>query len=441
MPRRLLPLVLCLAALAAHAEDIAVRADRFIQYFVNNRLFQGTALIAQDGQPLFRKSYGVANADWRIPNSPETKYRIGSMTKMFTAAMVMQLVEQSRLSLDDSILKYYPDGKEHWRPVTIHHLLSHTSGIPDPSDTPGFMTKFATVSHSPAEIMRLTADRPLEFTPGTQFKYDNGGYVLLGWLIERLINKHYEVQLRQSLLDPLGMKDTGYDHYDNVLPYRAEGYNYKGLTLFRANYVDMSVPFAAAAMYSTVDDLLKWDQALYGDKILSDASKQKMWTPGLKNFGYGWMIEKRWGGTVLEHGGGINGYNGMIARFPEKKLFAVVLGNLGSAAPFEMVDGLLSIALGNVADPKPHARVVMNVDESRPFEGEYELHWAFSMKVRVAGDVLIVQFTGQPPTRFEPMSATRFFNDQLDAELDFAKDGSSVVVYQSGAAIPFQKRN
>ncbi len=439
MPRCSLLLALCLAA-AACAEDMASSADRFVQYFYANRLFQGTVLVAQDGQPLFRKSYGVANADWRISNGPDTKFRIGSMTKQFTAALVMQLVEQGRLSLDDSILKYFPEGKEAWRPVTIHHLLSHTSGIPDPSDTPGFMSKFATVNHSPAEIMRLTADKPLEFAPGTQFKYDNGGYVLLGWLIERLVNRHYEVQLKQSLLDPIGMKDSGYDDYDRILPNRAEGYNYKGLTLFRASYVDMSVPFAAAAMYSTVDDLLKWDQALYGSKVLSEDSKQKMWTPGLKNFGYGWMIEKRWGGTVLEHGGGINGFNGMIARFPDKKLLAVVLGNLGSAAPFEMADGLLSIALGNAEPAKPRARVAMNVDQSRPFEGEYELHWAFSMKVRVAGDVIIVQFTGQPPTRFEPMSATRFFNDQQDAEIEFAKDGSSAVVIQSGAAIPFTKR-
>jgi CubicO group peptidase (beta-lactamase class C family) len=440
MPYRFVALAVCLAAVG-RTQDVAARADRFIQYFVNNRLFQGTVLVAQDGQPVFRKAYGWANADWRIPNGPDTKYRIGSMTKQFTAALVMQLVEQNRLSLDDSIVKYYPDAKEVWRPVTIHHLLSHTSGIPDPSDTPGFMSKFATVNHSPAEIMRLTAEKPLEFAPGTEFKYDNGGYVLLGWLIERLVNKHYDAQLRQALLDPIGMKDSGYDHYDNILPNRAEGYNYKGLTLFRAPYVDMSVPFAAAAMYSTVDDLLKWDQALYGDKILSEASKQKMWTPGLKNFGYGWMIEKRWGGTVLEHGGGINGYNGMIVRMPEKKLLAVVLGNLGSAAPFLMADGLLSIALGNKQeDPKPHTRTPMNVVEARPFEGEYELHWAFSMKVREAGDVLLLQFTGQPPMRFEPMGGTRFFNDQFDAELEFAKDGSSLVLYQSGAAIPFQKR-
>jgi CubicO group peptidase (beta-lactamase class C family) len=440
MPRRFLVLAVCLAAVC-RAEDVAARADRFIQYFANSRLFHGTVLVAQDGKPLFRKAYGVANADWRILNGPDTKYRIGSMTKQFTAALVMQLVEQGRLSLDDSILKYYPDAKEIWQPVTIHHLLNHTSGIPDPSDTPGFMSKFATGNHSPAEIMRLTADKPLEFTPGTQFKYDNGGYVLLGWLIERLVNQRYDAQLHQALLDPIGMKDSGYDHYDSILPNRAEGYNYKGLTLFRAGYVDMSVPFAAAAMYSTVDDLLKWDQALYGDKILSEASKQKMWTPGLKNFGYGWMIEKRWGGTVLEHGGGINGYNSMIARMPEKKLLAVVLGNLGSSAPFLMADGLLSIALGNKQeDSKPHARVVMNVDESRPFDGEYDLHWAFSMKVRVAGDALLVQFTGQPPMRFEPMGGARFFNDQADAELEFAKDGSSLVLYQSGAAIPFQKR-
>lgn len=330
----------------APAQDIGAKADAYVQGFVDQHRFEGSVLVARNREPLFRKSYGLANAEWNIANTPETKFRLGSITKQFTAALVLQLVEQGKVKLDDPIGKYYAEAPAPWEKVTIHYLLSHQSGIPSYTDAPGFFQKEASIARTPAEIIRLTQDKPLEFEPGTKFKYDNSGYILLGYVIEKVTGRSYEEQLRRAILEPLGMKDTGYDHYETVLPRRAEGYRYTDGKLRRAPFLDMSLPYAAGSLYSTVDDLLKWDRALEGTAVLSAASKEKMWTPNRSNYGYGWVITKRWDERSVEHGGGINGFNTAFVRLPEKGLAAIVLSNAQTNATGQMAAELLGIAMG-----------------------------------------------------------------------------------------------
>src|SRR5258708_308236 len=187
MPMRQLAIAILTGACLTlvHAQDFAVKADQYVSAYVQQNKFIGSVLVARDSKPVFRKGYGLANREWDIPNAPNTKFRLGSITKQFTATCIMQLVEAGKLKLDDPISKYY-SGAPAWTKITIHHLLTHTSGIPSYTDLPGFFQKEAMTDRTPAEIIKLTQDKPLEFEPGEKMKYDNSGYIILGYVIEKV---------------------------------------------------------------------------------------------------------------------------------------------------------------------------------------------------------------------------------------------------------------
>ena len=438
MPLRLLPLILLLAP-SLPAQDIAAQADRFVQSFVDQKLFQGSVLLAREGRPVFRKSYGLANAEWNIANTPDTRYRMASLTKQFTSALIMQLVEQGKIRLDDPISKYYTEAPASWQAITIHHLLCAESGIPDYLSNltlPGGFRKIARTAVTPTEIIGIIRDQPLEFEPGSKNKYVNTGYALLGYTIEKVTGRTFEEQLREAILKPLGMTDTGYDTNSLVLPRRAEGYRYVGDGLERAPFSDMSLMYSAAGVYSTVDDLLKWDQALYGTRVLKEVSKQRTWSPNLGDYGYGWAISRRFGMTAVEHPGAISGFRTVIIRIPEKSLLAVVLANMETLAFGHIASGLLGIALGEtVAGYGENASIKLPAERLKLFEGTYVLNPGFSVAVRPqGGDHLSTEGQGSigwlvgwllGPVPMNPVSATRFSNDVVGAQIEFEPDGTA----------------
>jgi D-alanyl-D-alanine carboxypeptidase len=299
---------------------------------------------------------------------------------------------------------------------------------------------------TPVEIIRLTQNEPLEFAPGTKFAYDNTGYVLLGYVIEKVTGRKYDQHLREAILGPLGMRDTGYDNDTAVLPYRAEGYQYLDGNLERAPFFDMSLAYAAGALYSTVDDLLKWDQALYGTEILREASKRKMWTQNPGDYGYGWAITKRFGF--------LPGFNAMIVRVPDKKLLAVVLANANTLAFGHIAAGLVGIALGEqIETPKEHTGITLPADQLKLFEGTYVLNPGFALKIHPQGDQLITEATGQVSwllgwlfgvVAIDPTGATSFSNDAIGAQLEFERgtDGQyrSLTLRQDGATLKLKRQ-
>src|SRR5688572_17307322 len=210
-------LVLALFCLPAVAQDYAARADAFVNAFVEQKKFMGAVLVAQDGKPVLRKGYGFANVEWEIPNTPDTKFRLGSITKQFTALAILQLAEAGKLSLDDPAKKYYSDAPPAWDKVTVHHLLNHTSGIPSYTSIPNFFRDKARDPLKPAEIVKLTQDKPLEFEPGEKMIYSNSGYVLLGHIIEKASGEEYADYMRKHIFEPLGMKNTGYDMQKTII--------------------------------------------------------------------------------------------------------------------------------------------------------------------------------------------------------------------------------
>jgi CubicO group peptidase (beta-lactamase class C family) len=250
-PARLLDLALRVAfvslPLAASAQDVERMRD-VVRRYVDDQTFMGTVLVARDGEVLLSEGFGFANLEWKIPNTPVTKFRLGSVTKQFTAAAVLLLAERGKLSLDDSVKKHWPDAPSSWESVTFFHLLTHTAGIPNMAALPNFAT-YRLMPSPVARTVALLKDRPLEFAPGAQMRYSNSGYVLLGYLIESISGQSYAAFLRDNIFTPLGMMDTGYDVHAEIIERRAIGYVAATGGFANAAYVDMTIPHAAGALY------------------------------------------------------------------------------------------------------------------------------------------------------------------------------------------------
>jgi CubicO group peptidase (beta-lactamase class C family) len=315
------------------ANDHATKIQELLTLAHKYRLFNGTVLVAENGKVIYKQGFGMANMEWGIQNTPDTKFRLGSITKQFTSMLTLQLVEQQKIKIDGKISDYLPDyRKDIGEKVTIHHLLTHTSGIPSYTSQPGFFENVSRNPYKVADFVKKYASGNLEFEPGSKYSYNNSGYFLLGAIIEQVTGKPYEQVLKERILDPVGMKNTGYDHYDTLIQKRAAGYTKTADGYRNAAYLDMSIPYAAGSLYSTVEDLYLWDQALYTDKLISAQSKELLFKPFLDNYAYGWVVRAAFKVNdqpvqVISHGGGINGFATVIMRFPKEKHLVVLLDN------------------------------------------------------------------------------------------------------------------
>ena len=336
------------------AQPVAAKLDALVSHYAANGDFMGTALVAQRGTVLLKKGYGFANIEWGIPNAPDTKFRLGSITKQFTSMLIMQLVEQGKLRLDGTISDYLPDyPKDEGTRVKIHQLLTHTSGIPSYTGMPIF-AEILRDPYSPKDFMKFFADSAFEFEPGSRYRYNNSGYFLLGVIIEEITGKPYAPVVKERIFDQLGMTSSGYDMPGPIIPKRAAGYEWGIDGFVNAAYLDMTLPYAAGSLYSTVEDLYVWDRALYTEKLLPARFRDRLFVPAVQNpgggsYAYGWGVSRRLFGpsgdsvTVVQHGGGINGFNTIIVRLPQEEILVVLLNNTGRAPLGAISDALLQI--------------------------------------------------------------------------------------------------
>jgi len=308
-------------------QDLASRLDTMLNKMAKSNLFNGSLLIAQKGRVLVSKGYGMADHEKQLANTPQTKFRIGSITKQFTAMAILMLQAQGKLKVQDPICNYLRDCPAAWQPITIHQLLTHTSGIPNFTDFPDYR-KFKKSSSTPIHTIAQFKDKPLDFTPGTKWSYSNSGYIVLGAIIEEVSGKSYEVFLREHIFAPLKMSNTGYEHATDIL---ATGYVSK---YAKADSIDMSVPFAAGGLYSTVEDLYLWDQALYTDQLVSKDVLDTMFrvaaaVPGSNGlgYGYGWFVGEESNHRWVGHEGGIEGFHTLISRYPDERVTIILLSN------------------------------------------------------------------------------------------------------------------
>ena len=420
---------------SARSDEIPERLSAYMDAAAKEENFSGSVLVAKDGEILLARGYGLANLEHEVPNTPETKFRLGSITKMFTATAILLLQERGKLKVEDAVGKHLPGSPKAWEEVTIHHLLTHTSGIPSYTDDPSYaksMTKPETVDSMIARFK----DKPLEFEPGSKFHYDNSGYFLLGAIIEKVSGKSYEDFLREAIFQPLEMKDTGYDRPATILPKRASGYDRRGEGLVNAPYLDMNQPYAAGSLYSTVRDLLKWDRALEAGRPLSKERMAAMFTPFKDNYAYGWSIGDYKGHKQVGHGGGINGFMTDLKRFTEEGVCVAVLCNVVPSNPSKVSRDLATIVFGETV-ALPGSRVVAKVDPEiyDEYVGKYQLSPTFALTVTREGDRLITRATGQGEVEIFPESETAFFLKVTDAQITFVKEDGKVthaILHQNG---------
>jgi len=419
--------------------------EEVIQARVKDSTFMGSVLVARDAGIILNKGYGFANVEWQIPNSPTTKFRLGSLTKQFTSVSILLLEERGKLKLEDHVKQYVPDAPASWDAITIYNLLTHTSGLPNYTALPDFATTMGT-KVTPQQIVAKFRDRPLDFEPGSKMLYSNSGYIVLGMIIEKVSGESYESFLQKNLFGPIGMKDSGYDSNTAVIPRRASGYTRGASGPVNAGYLDMSIPFAAGALYSTTEDLLRWEQALFGGKVLKPASLEKMTKPFKNDYALGVSVREHDGRRVVEHNGGINGFNTMLAYYPESHVTIAVLGNVNGPTPEAIGAALGTIVHGGAVQLTSERREVsVPAATLATYLGTYEMAPNVNLMVTQDGDHLMAQLSGQPKFQLFPESETRFFVKVVDAQLDFVKDASGsvteAILHQNGRDMKATKKS
>lgn len=327
-------------------QQVVERTDEYLNAAMKYDRFIGSVLIARDGVPVVNKGYGMASIELGVPNTPKTIFRTGSLAKQFTSMAVMQLQERGKLKTSDPICKYLDNCPAAWQPVTIRNLLTHTSGIPNYSSLPDWDTKHTFLPYTLTEFIDLFRSLPLQFAPGEKHKYSNSGYILLGQIIEKTSGKKYTEFVRENIFTPLQMKNTGFEDSREILPNRAAGYDWSLGTFLNTRYTYMKNSLPDGAVYSTTEDMLRWDQALYTEKLVTKKSMDEIFTPFLSEYAYGWRRPKRFNREIIEHSGSINGFSAYILRSPADRLTVIVLSNSDKTSGGKAGVNLTAIALG-----------------------------------------------------------------------------------------------
>ncbi len=333
--------LLCTCAVAA---DVPTQVDQLVAAEMKAQQIPGISLaVVKDGNPVLVKGYGLANVEHNVAVKPETVFQSGSVGKQFTAMAVMMLVEEGKISLDDPITKYFPDGPESWKKITVRNLLSHTSGIPDYTDE---MVDFQR-NYSEADLVEYAKKLPLEFEPGEKWKYSNTGYVLLGVILHKASGQFYGDLLHDRVFVPLGMNTARIISERDIVLNRAAGYVRKNGELKNQDWVSPSLNTTAdGSLYLTSLDMIKWDAALRERKLLNSSSYDQMWT-GMKlndgkdsGYGFGWFVAKKDGKLFLEHTGSWQGFESYIGRWEGDGLTVIVFCNLAHAKPKKIAKGV-----------------------------------------------------------------------------------------------------
>jgi CubicO group peptidase (beta-lactamase class C family) len=411
------------------------------------------------GQILLAKGYGLADVELNVPVKPETLFQSGSVGKQFVSAAVMMLVEEGKVSLDDSITKYFPDAPASWKPILIKNMLSHTSGLAEyetDARTGPSGPFYLRLDFTEEQLLKKIEALPIDFPVGTNWAYRNTNYVLLGIMIHKVTGMFYANYLAEKIFKPLGMTSTRLISDADIIPNRSSGYEIHGNKLQNQEWVSPTFNSTAdGALYFNVLDLAKWDGALYGTTLLKQSSLDRIWTiyplndgkPNPAHYGFGWEINTMNGHKVIEHGGAWQGFTCDISRYVDDNLTVVVLTNLdaGHSRPERIahqVAGLVNPAL-MPPPPKEHHEVAIDPKLFDGYVGAYQLAPNLNLGIARDGDHLTVQVTGQPAFPLFPEGPRDFFLKVVDAQITFVTDSSGhateLILHQGGMDQPAKR--
>lgn len=426
--------------------------DRYVAAQMTKDRVPGVSVgVYRRGEILLAKGYGLANVELHVPVTPQTIFQSGSVGKQFVSAAIMMLVEEGKIRLDDSIVKYFPDAPDWWKPILIKNLLSHTSGLAEyeTGERAGPKGEFyLRLDFTEDELVKKVEGLPMETKPGDVWNYRNTNYLLLGIIIHKVTGKFYADYLQERIFKPWEMTATRLISDADIIPNRASGYEPHGARGIR-NQDFVSPTFNSTAdgtLYFNVLDLARWDEALYGTSLLKQSSLDRVWTvyplndgnPNPAHYGFAWMISTVNGHRVIEHGGAWQGFTCYIARFPDDSLTVVVLTNLAGASPGPMAHTIAGLVNASLAPPTPKVHTAITIDPKRfdGYVGAYQLAPNVVMTISRTGDHFFEQLTGQSPFEIFPESRTEFFLKTVDAQITFVTDSSGrateLVLHQNG---------
>ncbi|MVT10691.1 serine hydrolase [Chitinophaga tropicalis] len=433
--KRLFSLFLMGIFACAHGQNTYAKLDTLLNAYTTTYKFNGTALIAKNGKIILNKGYGYRHVEDSTKNTENSIFQIGSVTKQFTAVIILKLQDEKKLNIQDKASKYFPDYPQA-DSFTIAQLMAHTAGVYNYTSDRDFMQNEVTKYASREKIFNIIRNKQLQFKPGTDWAYSNSGYMLLGYIIEDVTHKPYYQVVRDYIFTPLHMDHSGFDFTHLVNKDKATGYFKLTETGSTAStIVDSSVSFAAGAIYSTTADLYKWHQALQHYKIIPKATLEQAYTPVLHKYGYGLDIDSTQGKRMISHTGGIHGFTSILTRIPEDDVCVILLNN--APGGLNKLSNSIVAALYDQPYDIPRTRQAISVSEDvlKQYVGEYELRPGFTIVFTVKDGALIGQPTKQDPAQLYAEKEDYFFLKVVDAQVKFTRNEKNevdgMVLYQN----------
>lgn len=411
--------------------------DKYMQAQAELNEFTGSVLVAHRGKVIYEKAFGFADRELNVPNTIQTKFQIASVTKQFTAASILKLVEEGKLKLDDKLSRFYPDFPKA-DSISIHMLLSHTSGIKNYTDLPVFWEKMA-LPVTKDSMIALFKKQPFDFSPGSKHSYSNSGYFLLGCIIEKTSGQSYSDYLYKNIFEKVGLKNTMVNRWDTILPNRAKGYESSKNGWKNTKFISMEGPYSAGAIISTPRDLYIWTKALFDKKIIPQGLLSKMITAYKDNYGYGIVVSSYRQHLLIYHEGGIPGFASFLASFPNDEIVVVCLSNNEKTLTHRVAIALANIVLNNpVIVPYKHKEI--QTDSSHfQYKGIYRVENDTSNDtIFVKENKLFWRQNHGGLYEMKPESKTKFFVPDLsDIQLEFGIKDAFII--KSGVKYEFKK--
>lgn len=418
------------------AQSIEIQIDNLIKKQFKSNETGVSALVAKNGKVIYRKAFGKANLELDVDMTSDNVFQVGSITKQFTSVSILMLLEEGKLNLEDEITKFIPDYPTKGQKITVHHLLTHTSGIKSYTAMQSFGEIF-TIDQSPLKFIEFFKNEPMDFNPGEKYMYNNSGYFLLGYIIEKVSGMSYSKFIQERIFEKIDMKNSYYGSQTKLIKNRASGYQ-KREVFSNAQYISLTLPYAAGSIMSTVDDLFKWQTAITNDVFVKEVTIDKAFTNytlnnGDKiNYGYGWSIDELNNVPTIEHGGAIPGYLSMGVFVPSKNVYVIVFSNCGCKSPTNVA---LEIAALAIDKPKFKENNIVNLSEEQlnKWVGTYEFDNEVLRFITIKDNQLYSQKEGSTQSfKIYPTSQNSFSFKDGFISYDFStNDGKKEALFKN----------